>query len=103
MNHLEMNLQNGIILEENLPIGAYSKHNNTLVMTNLSELILRDESFKGKDLIYCLIGRSLKEKEVINYVLDNGILSRSKKLEVKYAGSLNVGYMDSMTYEMKHV
>jgi hypothetical protein len=49
------------------------------------------------------IGRSLKEKEVVNYVLDSGILSRSKKLEVKYAGSLNVGYMDINTYEMKHV
>jgi hypothetical protein len=89
MNHFEMNLQNGIIVKENYPIGVYSKHKNTLVIINPSELTLRDKSFK--------------EKEVIDYVLDNGILSRSTKLKVKHAASLNVGYMTNRTWRLKHI
>jgi hypothetical protein len=89
MKHLELNLQNGIIIKENYPIGVYSKHKNTLVITNPSQLFV--------------MGKSVKDQEVIDYVLDNGILSRSTNLKVKYASSLNVGYMTNVTFKMKHL
>ena len=89
MTHLDFNLQNGVILKENFPIGVYSKHKNTLVINNPTHLIA--------------LGKSIKDKEVIDYVLDNGILSRSTNLKVKHAASLNVGYMTNRTFKMKHI
>jgi hypothetical protein len=89
MKHLEINLQNGIIFKENYPIGVYSKHKNTLVITNPPQLIATD--------------MSVNEKEVVDYVLDNGILSRSTNLKVKQASSLGVSYMTNKTFKMKHV
>jgi hypothetical protein len=89
MKHLEINLQNGVIIKENYPIAVYSKHKNTLVITNPPQLIATD--------------KSVKDQEVINYVLDNGILSRLTNLNVKHAASLNVGYMTNGTFKMKHV
>ena len=89
MTHLEFNLQDGVILKENFPVGVYSKHKNTLVISNPTQLIAMDKSVKGK--------------EVIDYVLDNGILTKSKKLKVKFSTCLSVGYMTTKTFKMKHI
>ena len=89
MTHLEFNLQEGVILKENLPIGIYSKHKNTLVITNPTQLIV--------------MNKSVENKEVIDYVLDNGILTKSKKLKVKHSSSLSVGYMTNRTYKLRHI
>lgn len=89
MKHLEFNLQDGVILKEDFPIGVYSKHKNTLVISNPIQFI-------GTD-------KSVEDKEVINYVLDNEILSRSIKLKVKHSTCLSVGYMTNDTYKIKHI
>ena len=89
MTHLEFNLQNGVILNENFPVGVYSKHKNTLIINNPAQLIS--------------MGKSVKDKEVIDYVLDNGILTKSTKLKVKHSSSLTVGYMTKKKFKLKCV
>ena len=89
MTHLELNLQNGVILKENLAIGVYSKHKNTLVICHPPQLIA--------------MGLSVKDKEVLDYVLDNGILTKSTQVKVKYSSCLTVGYMTNRTFKMKHI
>lgn len=89
MKHLEFNLQDGVILKEDFPIGVYSKHKNTLVISNPPQFIATD--------------KSVKDKEVIDYVLDNKILSRSIKLKVKHSTCLSVGYMTQDTFQLKHI
>lgn len=90
MTHLEFNLQNGVILKENFPIGVYSKHKNTLVVTNPPQLVVMEMSITN-------------HKEIIDYVLDNGILTNSKKLKVKHSSSLTVGYMTKKKFKLKCV
>ena len=91
MKHLDFNLQNGIILKKTTPIAVYSRHRNTLVITNPPSLIFDD--------------KSPKQRDIIDYVLDKKILTMSedKMIEVKYASCLNVGYMTNDTFEMKHI
>ena len=89
MTHLEFNLQDGVILKENLPVGVYNKHKNVLVINIPNQLIV--------------MKKSVKDKDVIDYVLDKGILIKSPELKVKYSSSLTVGYMTNTTYLMKHV
>lgn len=95
-----MNLQNGVILKEKFPVGVYSKHKNTLVISIPPQLIVTDgESLKDKNVFEYF---QEKYKEIIDYVVDKKILTRSK-LKIKHATSLNVGYMEHNTYKLKHV
>ena len=100
MKHLEMNLQNGVILKEEFPVGVYSKHKNTLVISIPPHLIVTDgESLKDKNVFEYF---QEKYKEIVDYVVDNKILTMSK-LKIKHAAHLDVGYMERDTYKMKHV
>ena len=95
-----MNLQDGVIFQENFPVGVYSKHKNTLVISIPPQLVVTDgESLKDKNVFELF---SEKTKEIIDYVVDNGILSRLN-LKVKDGLHFSVGYMEPTTYKMKHV
>jgi hypothetical protein len=90
MEHLEFNNQNGVIVKENLPIGIYSKHKNVLVL---------NKSYKFKNGLYPFF----EETEVIDYVLDEQILTKKRKLIVKYTSSLDVSYMTNEDYTFKSI
>lgn len=89
MRHLEFNLQNGVILKKNLPIGIYSKHKNTLILNKTKQFISTHLFFE--------------ENEVVDYVLDKQILTKKRKLIVKYTSSFNVVYMTNEDYKFKSI
>ena len=75
MKHLELNLQNGIILTDNsgVVVAGYDKHRNTLAV-KVDPFLL------------------IKKEDIVNYVLDNGILKEN--MLIIQTSSLGVSYMD---------
>ena len=82
MNHLDFNLQSGVILNNNSPIAVYSRHQNTLVVK--------------KDYSTIQVG----EDTILDYVLSEGILQGKDKVKIIPTTSLSISYMESNNYEL---
>jgi hypothetical protein len=90
-NHLDLNLQSGVITNNGYSIGIYSRHKNRLVIKNDYIMMMKNSPTLKKDF----------EKSVINYVVDNEILS-SEGLDLVNVECIGVSYMED-DYMMKPI
>lgn len=81
-NHLDLNLQSGVITNNGHSIGVYSRHKNRLVIKNDYTMMMKNSLISKKDF----------EESVINYMVDNEILS-SEGLDLVNVQSIGVSYM----------
>lgn len=89
-NHLDLNLQSGVITNNGHSIGVYSRHKNRLVIKD-DYIMMMNSLTSKKDF----------EESVINYMVDNGILS-SEGLDLVHVESIGVSYMVN-DYMMKPI
>ena len=84
MNHLDFNLQSGVILNNNSPVAIYNRHKNMIIIK--------------KDY-----PNPVKDQVIIDYVYSSGVLNNDGNVVVKYTTALSVGFMKNEDFMMESI